>query len=144
MVESGRCRIVAGCLIATMTISLAGAADARRAAGVSILSSVAPGTMDTGRLRLPRLVRKVKPQFPKQAVRAGVNQAVVYVQFIIDTRGRTSEWKVLESRPPELGFEGEAVKAVRKYRYEPALKDGDPVAVWWTAQVDFVYPDHEP
>jgi protein TonB len=92
----------------------------------------------------PRLVRQVTPQFPKAASRAGITQATVAVQMMIDVTGRTAQPVVLEAKPPGLGFEAAAVKAVKKYRYEPALQGGKPVAVYFTVVVKFTHGSSEP
>ncbi len=45
--------------------------------------------------------------------------------------------QVLRCTPSGRGFEEAAVKAVSKWRYEPAQVDGHPVDVYFTVEVTF-------
>lgn len=42
----------------------------------------------------------------------------------------------------DCGFEEEAIKAVRKWRYEPGTRDGQPVDVFFTVLIDFTFGDY--
>jgi TonB family protein len=57
------------------------------------------------------------------------------VSFVIDAQGMTHE--VCVQRPAGYGLDDQAAKTVLQYRYEPAKKNGVPVAVRVSFQVNF-------
>ena len=71
--------------------------------------------------------RRVAPIYPRKARRLH-KEGVVRVSFIVDEKGRTSEFKILEARPPGY-FEKSALNAVKKWRFNPGTVDGQPVKV---------------
>ena len=87
-------------------------------------------------VRPPEVVRKVKPRFPRAGYGAG-QQAKVVVQAVIDTTGAVTRPCVSSSSNPGFGFEKEAVVAVEKWRFRPALLAGVPVPVYFTIVVTF-------
>ncbi len=89
------------------------------------------------RTRNPQLVREVKPTYPDVALRQGIEKATVIVQVVIDRHGRVTRPQILRCTPLGHGFEEAAVKAVKKWRYEPAQVDGHPVDVYYTIKVTF-------
>ena len=107
-------------------------------------SVAAPDATEAERMRLPRLVKKSTPHFPEQAAQAGVLHGVVYVQVVIDLRGRTANAEAVESNPEGLGFEAAAIATVGRYRYTPALQDGKPVAAYLIVPVVFDRERPEP
>lgn len=83
----------------------------------------------------PRLVRKVNPTYPFQAKRRGVEGKVI-VRFLVDNQGRVSEFSVVQAEPEGV-FEESALRAVRKWRFEPGEKDGKPVDTWVQVPIRF-------
>ncbi len=79
------------------------------------------------RLRMPHLVAKARPRFPKRAKDRGVYEAKVFISAQIDVSGRPRDMQVLHCTKPGFGFEQAAIDAARKWRYEPALLNGEPV-----------------
>lgn len=78
----------------------------------------------------------VRPVYPEIARTARLEGRVV-LQAVICRDGTVSDVEVLSCSRPSLGFEDEAVKAVKQWRYEPAMDDGRPVDVYFTILVDF-------
>jgi protein TonB len=62
-----------------------------------------------------------------------VGNVVVYLQ--VDTNGRATHVRVLKG--VGLGLDESAVKAVRLYRFRPAMEDGQPVVVEMNVEVNF-------
>lgn len=85
---------------------------------------------------LPVVTKKVKPEYPNIARQARA-QGKVLLTAVIGTDGRVSDLAVLKSAFPGWGLEIAAVRAVSQWEYEPARKDGVPVAVYMTIGVDF-------
>ena len=57
------------------------------------------------------------------------------LQAIIDSTGRPQEIRIV--RGLGLGLDENAIKTARTWRFEPALKDGKPVAVYASLEVAF-------
>lgn len=74
----------------------------------------------------PRLTRMVQPFYPNEARLAGTT-GWVRVTVHVAPSGEVSEVEVLESDPAGV-FDGSARKAVMQWRYQPATRDGEPVA----------------
>ena len=68
---------------------------------------------------------RADPEYPINAAYANVG-GVVYVGFDVDERGRTENVEVIISAPQGI-FDDAALDAVRSWRYEPAILDGEPV-----------------
>jgi protein TonB len=74
-----------------------------------------------------QLVSGSGPTYPTLAKAEGIEGAVV-VRYGVSLDGRVINARI-DSAEPEGVFEDAALKAVRSWRYNPALKDGEPVAV---------------
>jgi len=83
----------------------------------------------------PVLVQRVEPVYPEIA-RRGRAEGKVVVEAVIDDRGVVQEPRVVQSTTIPLLNE-EALKAVRQWRYRPALYRGKPVRVYVTVTVTF-------
>jgi protein TonB len=68
---------------------------------------------------------RVPPRYPILATRRGIEGRVL-VSFTIGKDGSVYDVRVLAAEPPDV-FDAAAVKAVRQWRYEPKIVDGDPV-----------------
>jgi protein TonB len=89
-----------------------------------------------GPVTAPVLVHRVVPGYPEAARRARLH-GVVVVEAVIDRDGAVAEARVLGDTA-RLGVLAEAaLRAVREWRYRPALLDGRPVAVRMTVTVTF-------
>ena len=81
-------------------------------------------------------VNKLLPEYPRQAIRYGI-EGSVKVQFNVDSFGAVLDPFVVDSNPPGI-FERASIKAVRKLIYEPPLFEEKPVTVN-DVQVDIVF-----
>ena len=88
----------------------------------------------TGDITPPHRVAGQPPAYPVEARKAKVEGKVV-LECIIDTKGSVSVNRVLKGLAPDL--DEAAIASVTQWRYEPALKDGMPVAVYLTVKVQF-------
>lgn len=100
--------------------------------------STGPYLAGVGDVSNPVLIEdsKVQPIYPERA-RAQRIEGMVTVNAVIDTDGHVSEVEVQRCNRPNLGFEESATAAVKSWRYEPATRDGKPVAVYLTVFVEF-------
>jgi TonB family protein len=84
-----------------------------------------PGSKDwpvCGKEYPPVAVRTPDPSFPRNAL---ANQGLSVLSLIVGTDGRPAEVKVARSAGKE--FDDEAVKAVNRWRFRPAMCDGTPI-----------------
>lgn len=86
-------------------------------------SPVPPGGGET---RSVRPLNMDPPTYPRDALRKG-EQGYVVVEFTINVDGRTEDITVVEAEPRNT-FDREAQRAVARWKFEPALRDGRPVS----------------
>ena len=96
-------------------------------------NELGPVRVDEG-ITPPRVVTRSAPEYPASAKAAKIT-GVVVMETVIEADGTISSVKVLRSPHPDLG--DAAVKAVREWRFEPARKDGKPVAVIYNLTINF-------
>jgi TonB family protein len=81
---------------------------------------------------------RVEPRFPRFAQGKRAYGPVV-LGAVVHKDGTVGEIEVRQGAGGDCGFEESAIEAVRKWRYKPATVDGQPVDVYFTIVVDFVY-----
>jgi protein TonB len=86
-----------------------------------------------GRLAPPKVVRRVEPVYPLLAVSARLS-AIVILEAEVDERGRVRAVKVLRGHPL---LDEASIEAVRQWRYQPLLLNGEPTAFILTVTVAF-------
>lgn len=82
----------------------------------------------------PRVTTKVEPRYAEEARRAKYEGTVVLF-VVVDPNGVARDFKVL--RPLGLGLDEKAIEAVTQWKFVPGTKDGQPVAVQATIEVNF-------
>jgi len=73
-------------------------------------------------------------EFSDEARRAKY-QGVVLISLIVDSQGNPQNPRVV--RPLGMGLDEKALEAVRKYKFKPAMKEGKPVPVMMSIEVNF-------
>lgn len=74
------------------------------------------------------------PQYTEIARKARV-QGIVILQTIIDKEGNVTNVRILKPLP--MGLSEEAIKAVKRWKFEPATLNGKPVDVYFNLTVNF-------
>ena len=98
------------------------------------------GNMGGGAYRIgggvspPSVILKVEPEYSEEARKAKF-QGTVILFVVVDEKGNPRELKVI--RPLGLGLDQKAIEAVEKWKFRPGMKDGKPVAVQATIEVNF-------
>jgi len=87
-----------------------------------------------GGVSSPSLIYKVEPEYSEEA-RKAKHQGTVVLYVVVDAKGSPRELRVV--RAIGLGLDEKAIEAVQKWRFKPGLKDGNPVAVAATIEVNF-------
>jgi protein TonB len=82
----------------------------------------------------PVPVRMVAPVPPEGFSHNG-SAGLVTVHFLVDDKGNVQEPTILKSSHPDL--EEPAIKAIKKWRFKPARRDGLPVAVQVSIPIKF-------
>jgi TonB family protein len=82
----------------------------------------------------PKLIFNKNPEF-SEAARKAKFQGVVTVEFVVNEEGLPTHIRI--TSPVGYGLDAKAVEAVAQWRFKPAEKDGEPVPVQISAQVDF-------
>ena len=82
----------------------------------------------------PILLHKVEPEFSEQARKAKY-QGTVTLTVVVNENGDVKDARVIKSLG--LGLDEKAIEAVNKWKFRPGEKDGKPVAVTATIQVNF-------
>jgi TonB family protein len=96
-------------------------------------SFVTPYKVGNG-VSAPVLVFKVEPEYSEEARKARY-QGPVSISLVVDATGRPTRMSILRSLG--LGLDEKALEGVAQWRFEPATKDGGPVPVQATVQVNF-------
>ena len=81
----------------------------------------------------PRITRRVNPNYSN--VRGVSAKGSVAISLIVTSEGAAKELRVVKSLEPEV--DRAAMEAVRQWRFAPAQKDGKPVAVRVTIELEF-------
>ncbi len=87
-----------------------------------------------GGVSAPRPIYSPNPKYSKEARKAKY-QGVSVLWLVVGTDGKPRDIRVV--RALGLGLDEEAIKAVKRWTFEPARKDGQPVAVQINVQVNF-------
>jgi TonB family protein len=87
-----------------------------------------------GGVTAPRAIFTPDPEFSEEARKAKY-QGTVVLWLVVGMDGRTRDIRI--QRTLGMGLDEKAVEAIRKWRFEPARKDGVPVAVQIDVEVNF-------
>lgn len=82
----------------------------------------------------PRAINQPEAEFSEEARKAKY-QGTCVVGLVVGPDGMPRNIRVLTSLG--MGLDEKAIEVARKYRFEPAMKDGHPVAVEIAIEVDF-------
>jgi protein TonB len=82
----------------------------------------------------PKPIFKPDPEYVDKARRQKINGTVV-LSMIVTAEGSVRDVKVIKRLDP--GLDKQAIAAVRTWTFEPATRDGKPVAVHLKTEVNF-------
>jgi TonB family protein len=84
----------------------------------------------------PVLVKRVEPEYTPAAKQFKVSGKVVLVILISET-GDVIETRMVQGIENSYGLNEETAKAIKKWKYKPAIKNGVRVKVWKTVAIVF-------
>ncbi len=111
-----------------------GTAQNNAAAGSSSEKESAPAILMTNGIYAPRAIYDPEPEYSEEARKAGTIGTVL-MSLVVDPDGQPRDIKVVV--PLGNGLDEKAVETVKTWKFEPATKEGKPVAVQIMVQVDF-------
>jgi TonB family protein len=82
----------------------------------------------------PKLIHNVEPMYSEQARRQKI-QGVVMISMIVTEQGEPADLHVEKSLG--YGLDEKALEAASKYRFKPALRDGNPIPMRITVEMNF-------
>ncbi len=82
----------------------------------------------------PQLIYKVEPEYTEEA-RVAKFQGVVVLSVVIGADGVATNARVIKSLG--LGLDEKAIESVSQWKFKPGTKDGEPVPVQATIEVNF-------
>jgi TonB family protein len=104
----------------------------QQTAGLDEAMRVGPG------VKPPKLIHKIEPEYSHDA-RAGHVQGTTVIQLIVDEHGNATDITVLS--PLGFGLDEKARAAIETWKFTPGSKDGKPVKILATVEVNFRFPD---
>jgi len=87
-----------------------------------------------GGVSAPKEIYAPEPEYSEEA-RKVKHMGTVVLQLVVGSDGNPRDIRVV--RTLGLGLDEKAIEAVRRWRFEPAKKDGKPVAALVSVEVDF-------
>jgi len=83
---------------------------------------------------IPRAIKQTPPEYSDEARRKKL-EGTVLLSLVVTANGDTADIKV--TRALGSGLDEKALEAVSQWKFEPATKDGKPVAVKIAVEVSF-------
>ena len=105
-----------------------------RVLGRTVIGYVALPQTTVKDITMPVLIFKQEPDFSEKARKKKISGTVV-ISFQVETDGKTSH--IVVERGLGYGLDENAVEAVSHYRFKPAMRNGEPVAVPLKIEVTF-------
>ncbi len=86
-----------------------------------------------GQIAQPKIIRRIEPVYPDLAKASRVS-ALLILEAEVDTRGYVKTVKVLRGHPL---FDEAAMEALKQWRYQPLLLNGEPTGFILTVTMNF-------
>jgi TonB family protein len=85
---------------------------------------------------LPSVVREAKPSYTPEAMQQKI-QGSVFMQVVVLETGDVGDVQISKSLDAEYGLDQEAIKAMKRWKFKPGMREGKPVAVEVTVEMTF-------
>jgi TonB family protein len=85
---------------------------------------------------MPEVLNEVKPSYTADAMRQKI-QGIVMVEAVVMPDGSVGQVQVVRSLDGTFGLDQEAIKAVRRWRFRPGTRFGQPVPVLVEIELTF-------
>ena len=84
----------------------------------------------------PELLQQVRPGYTADALHARA-QGTVIVDAVVNADGSVGDVRIVRAFSPTFGLDGEAVRAVKQWRFRPASRRGRAVTTFVTIELTF-------
>ena len=84
----------------------------------------------------PVPIRRASPQYTVEAMRARA-QGIITVQCVVEPDGECGDLRILHEFDPPFGLDREALEAARRWRFRPGMRNGQPVPVVVSLEIEF-------
>jgi len=84
----------------------------------------------------PALIKRVEPVYPQTAQRLGIGGSIT-VNALVNEKGNVIDTAILKGIQDDMGLGRAAQNAVKKWKFQPARKDGVAVKVWKSVVISF-------
>jgi protein TonB len=84
----------------------------------------------------PKLIQEVKPGYTGEAMKARI-QGIVLLEAVVMPDGSVGNVRVVRSLDPRFGLDDEAIATVKKWRFAPGTRFGQPVPVLVEIEMQF-------
>jgi TonB family protein len=84
----------------------------------------------------PKILTEVKPQYTADAMRAKI-QGTVWLEAVVMPDGSVGNVQITRSLDPTFGLDQEAIRTVKKWRFIPGTRQGQPVPVLVEIEMTF-------
>jgi TonB family protein len=81
-----------------------------------------------------RVLRKPEPKYTKDARKHGIEGTVI-LRVVFASTGRVTNIHVVSGLPD--GLTDRSIEVAQKIKFEPAIKDGHPVSMWFELQYNY-------
>jgi TonB family protein len=137
-----RLLLLTTCLFSPFVINLAAASDASSKPASSMYARCDGTKSDPDvivfrkgiGLMPPRIIKRVDPNYSEAARKAGLEGNVI-LKLVVDKDGSPRNICIERSLRDDL--DQNSARAVAQWRFDPATKDGEPVATWISAETSF-------
>jgi protein TonB len=85
----------------------------------------------------PQVIQKADPEYTPEALEARL-AGTVMLSVVIDPDGNATEIKLV--RGLGKGLDEKAVECVQKWHFKPGMRNGEPVSVKATVEINFRLP----
>ncbi len=85
----------------------------------------------------PRVIHKVDPEYTPEALEAKLTGEVI-LSIVVDAEGNPTEIKLTKGLGK--GLDEKAVECLQKWRFQPGMRNGEPVPVKATVAISFRLP----
>jgi protein TonB len=75
--------------------------------------------LGTAQAATPKVVKKVAPEFPREAMKQSVDSGTVKAKMTIEPDGKVSDVTIVEAQPPRV-FDRAVKSALMDWRFEPS------------------------
>ena len=86
----------------------------------------------------PRVIQKAEPEYTPEALEAKLVGTATSLALVVDTEGNPTEIKLIKSLGK--GLDEKAVECLQKWHFKPGMRNGEPVSVKVTVEVNFRLP----